>query len=156
MNQAARPHPSKLSTLSLICSKAGPACWPYREQQPQYLMVVSRAYASVGGLVPDGAPSRPPTALRSISCGTRQLIFSVPLSSPFLPLGIDSRLTYNCWCKGRDFTPQRAARMKRRTHAAMLAREQTQQAKAIALEKQAREQLAQEIDQKQSDWQTAL
>ena len=45
---------------------------------------------------------------------------------------------------------------QRETHAAMLAREQAQQAKAVALEKQAREQLAQEIDQKQSDWQTAL
>lgn len=45
---------------------------------------------------------------------------------------------------------------QRETHAAMLAREQAQQAKAIALEKQAREQLSQEIDQKQSDWKAAL
>jgi len=42
------------------------------------------------------------------------------------------------------------------THAAMLAREQNHQAKVIAKEKQAREQQAQEIDQKETQWQSAL
>jgi len=45
---------------------------------------------------------------------------------------------------------------QKETHAAMLAREQTQQAKAVALEKQAREELAEEIQKKESEWQSAL
>ncbi len=50
------------------------------------------------------------------------------------------------------------AQLKRQqeTHASMLAREQNQQAKVIAKEKQAREQQAQEIGQKESEWQSAL
>jgi excisionase family DNA binding protein len=50
------------------------------------------------------------------------------------------------------------AQLKRQqeTHASMLAREQNQHAKVIAKEKQAREQQAQEIDQKESEWQSAL
>jgi len=45
---------------------------------------------------------------------------------------------------------------QKETHAAMLAREQTQQAKAVAIEKQAREELAEEIQKKESEWQSAL
>jgi len=45
---------------------------------------------------------------------------------------------------------------QKETHAAMLAREQTLQAKAVALEKQAREELAEEIQKKESEWQSAL
>ena len=45
---------------------------------------------------------------------------------------------------------------QKETHASMLAREQTAQAKAIALEKQAREALAIEMQQKESNWQSAL
>jgi len=50
------------------------------------------------------------------------------------------------------------AQLKRQqeTHAAMLAREQNQQAKVIAMEKQARKQQAEEIDQKESEWRSAL
>lgn len=45
---------------------------------------------------------------------------------------------------------------QKETHAAMLAREQSQQAKAIAIEKQAREKLAEEMEQNESKWQSAL
>lgn len=45
---------------------------------------------------------------------------------------------------------------QKETHAAMLAREQIQQAKAVALEKQTREKLAVEIQQKEAEWHSAL
>lgn len=51
---------------------------------------------------------------------------------------------------------QQQLERQKETHAAMLAREQTQQAKAVALEKQAREELAEEIQKKEMDWQSAL
>lgn len=55
-------------------------------------------------------------------------------------------------------TSEQEARLtkQKETHASMLAREQTAQAKAIALEKQAREALAIEMQQKESNWQSAL